>query len=84
MISHEFINKELNHKLCRIGKTFIKGWLKAGIVDKGVITFPKLGIPQGGVISPMLCNMVLNGVEDIIRPNKPNHNTKEYKHLKGC
>lgn len=83
-LSHDFINKELEPILFSIGKRFIKNWLKTGIVDKGSITYPKSGVPQGGVISPILCNLCLNGVDSIIRPNNPKVNTKEYKNLRGC
>jgi RNA-directed DNA polymerase len=76
--------KELNPLLCGIGKTFIKGWLKAGIIEKGVITYPKAGTPQGGVISPILCNLTLNGVDNVVRPDNPKYDSKEYKALSGC
>lgn len=43
----------------------ISSWLKAGIFEKGspFIT-PERGTPQGGVISPLLANIALNGLED--------------------
>lgn len=83
-ISHKFIMKELDPILCGIGKTFIKSWLEAGIIEKGVITYPKTGTPQGGVISPILCNLCLNGVDNVVRPNKPKYDSTEYKALSGC
>jgi RNA-directed DNA polymerase len=83
-LSHEFINKEVKPILFSVGRNFIKGWLKAGIVKKGIITYPTSGTSQGGVISPILCNLCLNGVESIVRPNNPKVNTKEYKALTGC
>jgi RNA-directed DNA polymerase len=58
--------------------------LKAGIVEKGSVIFPKKGVPQGGSISPLLCNMTLNGVENIIRPGRPRIGLKQYNSLKGC
>jgi RNA-directed DNA polymerase len=58
--------------------------LKAGIVENNEITYPIKGTPQGGVISPLLCNLTLNGVDDIIRPNNPRLKTKAYNDLKGC
>jgi retron-type reverse transcriptase len=76
--------KELDPILCGIGKTFIESWLKAGIVDKGVITYPKAGTPQGGAISPILCNLCLNGVDNVVRPNNPKYDSVEYKALSGC
>ena len=35
--------------------------VKAGIEYKGKVTHPDKRTPQGGVISPVLCNLVLNG-----------------------
>lgn len=41
----------------------IKSWLKAGVMD-GKELFPtSLGTPQGGVISPLLANIALHGME---------------------
>ena len=37
--------------------------LKAGILKERVTTTE--GIPQGGVLSPLLCNIALNGIEDL-------------------
>ena len=42
----------------------VHGWLKAGIVDEGKMIFPKTGSPQGGVISPLLMNVTLHGLEE--------------------
>ena len=42
----------------------VQGWLKAGIVDDGKILFPQAGTPQGGVISPLLMNVALHGLEE--------------------
>jgi RNA-directed DNA polymerase len=49
----------------------LRKWLQAGYVEKG-ITYPThKGTPQGGVISPMLANMTLDGLEDAIRRAVP-------------
>jgi len=50
---------------CRIpmDKRMLKAWLDAGYVDKGVFHPTTAGTPQGGVISPTLANMVLDGLE---------------------
>jgi RNA-directed DNA polymerase len=42
----------------------VRGWLKAGIVDQGQTLFPETGVPQGGVISPLLMNIALHGFEE--------------------
>jgi RNA-directed DNA polymerase len=40
----------------------VKAWLKAGIMDKGAFDKPVAGTPQGGVISPLLANIALDGM----------------------
>ncbi|WP_186376300.1 reverse transcriptase N-terminal domain-containing protein, partial [Hyella patelloides] len=45
----------------------IRAWLKAGVMD-GKKLFPtKEGSPQGGVISPLLANIALHGMENAIK-----------------
>jgi group II intron reverse transcriptase/maturase len=39
-------------------------WLNAGVLEDGVLTTPEQGTPQGGVISPLLANIVLHYVLD--------------------
>jgi len=42
----------------------IRSWLKAGVVDKGRYSPTEEGTPQGGVISPLLLNIALQGMEE--------------------
>jgi RNA-directed DNA polymerase len=42
----------------------IDKWLKAGVLEEGRLSFPGIGTPQGGVISPMLANVFLHHVLD--------------------
>ena len=42
----------------------IRAWLKAGILDGEEYAFPEMGTPQGGVISPLLSNIALDGIRD--------------------
>ncbi len=44
----------------------IKTWLKTGIMDKGKLFPAETGTPQGGVISPLLANIALHGLETAI------------------
>ena len=39
-------------------------WLNAGVLEEGVHTTPEQGTPQGGVVSPLLANIVLHHVPD--------------------
>jgi RNA-directed DNA polymerase len=39
-------------------------WLNAGVLEDGAVTTPEAGTPQGGVISPLLANIVLHHVLD--------------------
>ncbi|WP_232225261.1 group II intron reverse transcriptase/maturase [Dactylococcopsis salina] len=49
----------------------IEGWLKTGYLDKGVLNPTDMGTPQGGVISPLLANIGLHGLEDFIKSVNP-------------
>jgi RNA-directed DNA polymerase len=44
----------------------IKGWLKAGVMDGGDLFPTQAGTPQGGVLSPLLANIALHGLEEIV------------------
>ncbi len=43
----------------------IHKWLKAGVMDKGELTYPESGCPQGGVVSPLASNVYLHHVLDV-------------------
>lgn len=47
-------------------KALIRQWLKAGYVEEGVLNATDGGTPQGGVISPLLANIALHGVETAV------------------
>lgn len=58
-ISHEWILKNIPMDKKILGK-----FLKAGFMEKNVFHETTAGTPQGGIISPTLANMVLDGVDD--------------------
>ena len=39
-------------------------WLRAGVMEEGVLTYPETGVVQGGVIAPVLANVFLHHVLD--------------------
>jgi len=45
----------------------LRQWLKAGFVEKGRLFPTGAGTPQGGVISPLLANWTLDGLEAMIK-----------------
>ncbi|MEH2175598.1 group II intron reverse transcriptase/maturase [Nostoc sp.] len=61
----------------------IKAWLKSGVYDSGAWFPTDEGTPQGGVISPLLANIALHGMEKIVKefartlPGKKDNNEKE-------
>jgi RNA-directed DNA polymerase len=63
-----FDNINHQHLLGTIGnfpaKELIHQWLKAGYVDKGAFHETETGTPQGGIISPLLANIALHGMEE--------------------
>ena len=48
------------------GRKLIKEWLKAGYVENNVFQAQKAGTPQGGIISPLLANIALHGMEEAL------------------
>jgi RNA-directed DNA polymerase len=45
------------------GRELIRQWLKAGVMDRQQYQPTEQGTPQGGVISPLLLNVALHGME---------------------
>jgi RNA-directed DNA polymerase len=44
-------------------RKIIHQWLKAGYMDEGAFYETNMGTPQGGIISPLLANIALHGLE---------------------
>jgi len=65
-INHDWLIKFLEH---RIGDQrvirLIRKWLKAGVLEGGILKENKEGAPQGGSISPLLANIYLHYVFDL-------------------
>lgn len=45
----------------------IKAWLKSGVIDDRTLFQTLEGTPQGGVISPLLANIALHGMENRVK-----------------
>jgi RNA-directed DNA polymerase len=64
-ISHEWIYKNIP-----LDNRLLKQWLKAGFIKDGKLFPTNSGTPQGGIISPILANMVLDGIEEIVAKHR--------------
>ena len=62
-ISHDYLLKVIGPVP---GKELIKQWLKAGYVEQEVFHTTERGTPQGGVVSPLLANIALHGMEEAL------------------
>ena len=61
-INHEWLVSHVH-----MDRAILNKWLKAGVVYKGQLASTEAGTPQGGIISPTLANVALNGLEDGLR-----------------
>jgi RNA-directed DNA polymerase len=43
----------------------LRAMLRAGVMESGVVFHPVTGTPQGGVVSPLMCNVYLQCVQRV-------------------
>ncbi len=56
-------------------KAILRKWLKAGYMEKYVLHPTEEGTPQGGICSPVLANMTLDGLEKVLMEHFPKEKT---------
>ena len=65
-VSQEWVVRFLEH---RIGDKriirLVQKWLRAGVLEDGIVTVEEKGTGQGSVISPLLANVYLHYVFDL-------------------
>jgi RNA-directed DNA polymerase len=49
----------------------LKKWLNAGYVENRTLFPTRAGTPQGGIISPTLANLTLDGLEKLLKQRFP-------------
>lgn len=60
-------------------KSMLSQWLKSGFIEKGRFYPTSRGTPQGGIVSPVLANMTLDGLAAVISKQFGNKGTKKRK-----
>jgi RNA-directed DNA polymerase len=60
-ISHQWLEEH-----AMMDKMILRQWLKAGYVEKNAFYQTKEGTPQGGIASPSLANIALDGLENVL------------------
>jgi RNA-directed DNA polymerase len=60
-ISHEWLLAHIP-----MDRAILHQWLQAGFVDKHVLYPTEAGVPQGGICSPVIANLALDGLERLL------------------
>jgi len=63
-VNHDILIERLKRRIDDVGVTrLVRAYLNAGIMDGGVVVDRHLGTPQGGPLSPLLANVLLDEVD---------------------
>jgi group II intron reverse transcriptase/maturase len=63
-IPHSGLMQAIEERVCdRAVLSLVRGMLRAGVMDGGSLRNSATGAPQGGVISPLLCNVYLHRLD---------------------
>lgn len=61
-ISHDWLMENIP-----LPRRILKQWLTCGYMESQAFYETEQGTPQGGIISPILCNMTLDGLESLVK-----------------
>ena len=65
-INHDWIMNNIP-----LNKVILRKWLKVGYIEKKRLFPTSKGTPQGGIISPVIMNMVMDGMETALKKQFP-------------
>ncbi|MFI5333656.1 MAG: group II intron reverse transcriptase/maturase [Chlamydiales bacterium] len=81
-VNHNWMIKFLEHRITdKMMLRIIAKWLKAGIMENGVVARNEEGTPQGGPISPLLANIYLHYVLDLWFEKKYKHRCQGFSFM---
>lgn len=69
-IDHDFLLRAIGEAP---GRELVRQWLKAGVMEDNSYHATETGTPQGGVISPLLLNIALHGMEKALGVRHSRH-----------
>jgi len=65
-VQHAWLREFVRHRINDGGLLrLLNKWLKAGVMEQGIVTRTEDGVPQGGPVSPVLANLYLHYVLDL-------------------
>ena len=73
-ISHEWMLRHVP-----TDKEVLRKWLKAGFMENRILFPTEAGTPQGGIISPTLANLTLDGLERMLKEKFSGKRTRSLK-----
>ncbi len=76
-ISHEWLLENIP-----MDKQILRKWLKVGYIENETKYPTTAGTPQGGIISPTLMNLTMDGLEQLIRKHFPKHKGKKVNFIR--
>jgi len=73
-INHQWLKKMVAHRIADgVLLSLIGKWLRAGVMQDGVVIRMEAGAPQGGPLSPVLANVYLHFALDLWFEKKVRH-----------
>src|SRR5215207_2118043 len=64
-IDHDALVAQIERRVCdRRMLKLLRGWLRAGVFEGGIVSAIEAGTPPGSPISPLLCNVALHVLDE--------------------